>query len=187
MNPKDLVTLSPSPSTSTESSQERKVIKLTKRMNIYVFTENDSNLLIKGSISSLTINGHNNKIVIRSSVPTLIINGHGNLIKSTYYKNSLCDIIFNNNNNKIKIAKGSSFINKIDNGKNNKIYSAIKEKNKIASQTNNNETENDKNETDNDMNINNSNFNINISFSININEIVSLFSNQKRKREEEYY
>ena len=31
-------------------------------------------------------------------------------------------------NNKIKIAKGSSYINKIDNGNNNKIYSAIKEK-----------------------------------------------------------
>lgn len=187
MNPKDLVTLSPTPSTSTESSLERKVIKITKRMNIYVFSENDSNLLIKGSISSLSINGNNNKIVIRSSVPTLIINGHGNIIKSTYYKNSLCDIIFNNDNNKIKIAKGSSFINKIDNGKNNKIYSAIKEKNKTVNQTNNNETENDKSENENDMNIINSNFNINISFSININEIVSLFSNQKRKREEEYY
>ena len=166
---KEDVSLSPSHSVSTDASTERRLIKITNRMSVYVFTESDADLLIKGSINSLSINGNNNRILIRSSVPTLIINGEGNVIKSTYYKNSLCDIIFNNDNNKIKIAKGSSYINKIDNGNNNKIYSEKKE-------------ECDKKE----QNIN-SNCNIKISFSINYDEIVSLFSNKKRNREDEYY
>ncbi len=100
MSTKFTASLSPSPSTSTKASIERKTIKISKRMNAYVFNESDSNLLIKGSIASLSINGSNNKILIRSSVPTLIINGEGNSIKATYYQNSLCDIIFNNDNNK---------------------------------------------------------------------------------------
>lgn len=173
MNTKFSASLSPSPSTSTEASVERKTIKISKRMSVYVFNESDSNLLIKGSIASLSINGNNNKILIRSSVPTLIINGEGNSIKATYYQNSLCDIIFNNDNNKIKIAKGSSYINKIDNGNNNKIYSAIKEKKLIENQTK--EVQKVENET-----------NIQISFSIDINEIFSLFTGSKRRRENEY-
>ena len=175
MSTKFTASLSPSPSTSTKASIERKTIKISKRMNAYVFNESYSNLLIKGSIASLSINGSNNKILIRSSVPTLIINGEGNSIKATYYQNSLCDIIFNNDNNKIKIAKGSSYINKIDNGNHNKIYSAIKEKKLIENQTK--EVQKVENET-----------NIHISFSIDIdiNEIFSLFTGSKRKRENEY-
>ena len=155
MSTKFTASLSPSPSTSTKASIERKTIKISKRMNAYVFNESDSNLLIKGSIASLSINGSNNKILIRSSVPTLIINGEGNSIKATYYQNSLCDIIFNNDNNK--------------------IYSAIKEKKIIENQTK--EVKQVENET-----------NIHISFSIDIdiNEIFSLFTGSKRKRENEH-
>ena len=176
---KEDVSLSPSHSVSTDASTERKLIKITNRMSVYVFTESDADLLIKGSINSLSINGNNNRILIRSSVPTLIINGEGNVIKSTYYKNSLCDIIFNNDNNKIKIAKGSSYINKIDNGNNNKIYSEKKEPKE--------EKEEKKEECDKKEQNINSNCNIKISFSINYDEIVSLFSNKKRNREDEYY
>ena len=153
MSTKFTASLSPSPSTSTKASIERKTIKISKRTNAYVFNESDSNLLIKGSIASLSINGSNNKILIRSSVPTLIINGEGNSIKATYYQNSLCDIIFNNDNNK--------------------IYSAIKEKKIIENQTK--EVKQVENET-----------NIHISFSIDINEIFSLFTGSKRKRENEH-
>lgn len=173
MNTKFTECSSPFSSASTDTSIERKTFKISKRMNVYVFNESDSNLLIKGSISFLSINGNNNKILIRSSVPTLIINGEGNVIKATFYQNSLCDIIFNNDNNKIKIANGSTYINSIDNGNNNKIYSANKEKKIIK----NREKENKRIDNEN---------NILISFSIDINEIVSLFTGSKRNREVDY-
>lgn len=113
----------PSPSNSiiTSNSEHSQITTISHRINTYVFNENHSFLLIKSSINTLIINGAYNKILIRTSVPILIINGNYNTIKATYYKNTLCDIILHGNNNVIKIASGSSFINFVNYGYNNKL------------------------------------------------------------------
>ena len=95
------------------------------------------------------------------------------LITNLNKRLALLDKQIGTTTDKIKIAKGSSYINKIDNGNNNKIYSAIKEKKIIENQTK--EVKQVENET-----------NIHISFSIDINEIFSLFTGSKRKRENEH-
>ena len=109
----------------TSNSEHSQITTISHRINTYVFHENHSFLLIKSSINTLIINGSYNKILIRTSVPILIINGNYNKIKATYYKNTLCDIIFHSNNNVIKIASGSSFINFVNYGYNNKLKEQI--------------------------------------------------------------
>lgn len=88
----------------------------------YNFQKSDSTLVIKGSISSLTISGNNNKITFKKEILNLIINGSHNKINATHRHCVLSNVVFNGNSNKIEVGLNSQNVCNIQNGRNNVIY-----------------------------------------------------------------
>jgi hypothetical protein len=195
-------TSSPAKSFTTADSDSplfSNVISINKRTQCFVFSESGKRLVITASINMLVITGNNNTITVKSSVPLLIVNGEYNKVKAIYYPNSLCDIVFNGNNNKIIISKMCTFINKEDNGRKNKLayhntnHKGIKRKLKCIKKNNNNNNENsDEFKLKEGLTINQNNCelimkttpynnwhssnNSKLTFSVNMNEIAALFA-----------
>ena len=199
-------TSSPAKSFTTadsDSSLFSNVVSITKRSQCFVFPESGKRLVITASINMLVITGNNNTITVKSSVPLLIVNGEYNKVKAIYYPNSLCDIDFNGNYNKIIISKMCTFINKEDNGRKNKLsyhnnnnakHKGIKEqckKRKLKCINKNNNGNVDEFKLKEDLTINqtnhelmkttpfNNDYNNNsnkLTFSVNMNEIAALFA-----------
>ena len=77
----------------------------------YTFSKNNSTLIVKGAISSLTISGNNNKIIFKREILNLIINGSNNKIEVGPNSQNVCNIqnganniiYMNNNNGNVRI------------------------------------------------------------------------------------
>ena len=88
----------------------------------YTYSKNNSTLIVKGTISSLTISGNNNKIIFKKEILNLIINGSYNKINATHRNCLLSNVVFNGSNNKIEVGPNSQNVCNIQNGVNNVIY-----------------------------------------------------------------
>ena len=108
---------------SIESPVNRLLIfQFIIQLQYYSFDKNNSTLIIKEAISSLTISGSNNKIIFQNEILNLIINGSSNKINATHRKCYLSNVVFNGSNNRIEVKPSNQNICNIQNGINNTIY-----------------------------------------------------------------
>ena len=135
-----------------ETSVIKIFINLIFQHQQYTLDKNNSKILIKGKISSLTISGNRNKIIFQNEIINLIINGSSNKINATHRKCYLSNVIFNGSNNRIEVKRNNQNIHNIQNGSNNKLY--IKRHNRNIYLNNNSGNDNIRNFDGSNISIN---------------------------------
>lgn len=88
-------------------------------MNYYTFNKNKKTLLVKATVSSLTITGSENIITLESKIPNLVISGNHNQIIARYNHSEISNVVLNGHHNSIN-ATNTNFYT-INNGKHNSV------------------------------------------------------------------